>query len=168
MTAAAVCAFAPLAREDIADLLGKLANRSLAEVRWQCGESRYRLLDVVRQFASSKVASGDAADEVGERNSGHFLCLTETAEQRLSGAGEVPALRLLDAESGNLAAPWRFTASSAIRSMLRRHRAGWVVWPSASASSTPHGRNQPVGRLRQSPSRSGHARVSASAAPTTC
>lgn len=89
---------------DVPDLLAGLAARSLVIVEGSRDGSRYRLLNVVRDYARRKL------DEVGEtgtyeaRHAGWCLVLAESAEPELSGSKHRSWRERLDAEHANLRA----------------------------------------------------------------
>src|SRR5829696_434443 len=106
--AEAVCNGEGLEREDLLDLLASLVDRSLVLVSERDGEVRYRLLEVVRQYAAEKLEVAGEAGPLGERHAKYYLALAEDAEPELRGARYGAWLGRLEAEHGNLRAALRW------------------------------------------------------------
>jgi predicted ATPase len=68
--AEAVCARDGLQAEAIAELLGRLFDKSLVLVDQQARAVRYRLMETVRQYAQAKLAASGEADEALGRHAG--------------------------------------------------------------------------------------------------
>ena len=83
--AAEVCA-AQLSQVQVLDALASLVSKSLA-VRADDGGStaRFRLLQVVREFARERLDASGEADALHERHAGHMLALVERASSGLVG-----------------------------------------------------------------------------------
>ncbi len=109
-------------RVDVLETLGRLVDRSLviAEIPdaesndtlpVHTGETRYRLLEMVRQYAREKLlASGESA-AVRDRHLAFFAALASESEMALHGRGQADWLVHLDAERDNLRAAlsWAIT-----------------------------------------------------------
>jgi non-specific serine/threonine protein kinase len=92
-----------LAPSDVLELLAHLVDKSLVVVDTPPGgESRYRLLETVRQYSQEKLrdAIGDVA--VRRRHADYFLRLAEEAELALWGPQQVAWLERLEREHENL------------------------------------------------------------------
>ena len=89
-----VCVDEELGAEEIADLLGRLAEKSLVAVDDAGGDRRYRLLETVRLYARERLAEAGEATTVAERHAGWAL---ELAEQHRNSAR-------LDRDGANLRA----------------------------------------------------------------
>ncbi|MEO7718959.1 MAG: tetratricopeptide repeat protein [Capsulimonas sp.] len=98
----------------VLDLLNALVGKSLVVFE---ENGRYRLLEMVRQYAAEHLeASGEAA-EVKNRHCDFFLDLAEEAEPYLQGRDQETWMRLLDCEHGNLRAAlsWARDAQTLLR-----------------------------------------------------
>jgi predicted ATPase/DNA-binding SARP family transcriptional activator/DNA-binding CsgD family transcriptional regulator len=94
-----------LKEEDVLDLLTELVDRSLVIVGAAVDSApRYRMLEVVRQYANEKLEAGGEADEVRRRHAVWFLGLAEEAESGLTGARQGEWIEMLEAEYDNLRA----------------------------------------------------------------
>ncbi|MCW3098702.1 MAG: hypothetical protein JWL77_4320 [Chthonomonadaceae bacterium] len=104
--AEAVCAENGLESWQVLDLLTSLVDRSLVayEEREPEAGGRYRLLEMVRQYAAERLkASGEAAT-IGGKHSRWFLALAQEAERHLTQADQGFWLRRLEREHSNLRA----------------------------------------------------------------
>src|SRR5687767_10786745 len=73
-------------------LLAALLDKSL--LRWN-GVARYDMHELVRQYASEKLAEASETDPVRYQHLAYFLQLAEQAEQELTGQRQIPWLRRL-------------------------------------------------------------------------
>src|SRR6185437_13783986 len=69
----------------VLDLLTELVAKSLVQVVEHEGQSRYHLLETVRQYALERLASAGEADMWEERHLAYYLALAEAAEPHLRG-----------------------------------------------------------------------------------
>jgi len=102
-------------RFGVLDLLTRLVDKSLIQVDHEDPESRYRMLESVRQFLQARLVESGDADAVRERHFSYFLDLAELLAPRLA-LGDGPAcLARLEAEHDNLetAMEWGDTARPA-------------------------------------------------------
>ena len=71
----------PLPAEEILDLLGQLADKSLVSVHAeQCTEPRYRMLEMIRQYAHHRLLEGGGDEALREQHLDYFLALSLQAE----------------------------------------------------------------------------------------
>ena len=130
--AEAVCAYGELERSIVLDLLGRLVDKSLviAEQAPEAGETRFRMLETIRQYASSKLDEREAA-EIRDRQLAYLVEFIEKAEPQLELADQGSWLDRLEAEMDNIRAAidWaleRRDVNSALRigGSLRRF---WLI-----------------------------------------
>lgn len=87
------------------DRLGTLVEQSLVTVDPDAGgETRYGMLEPVRQYAAEKLEHSGEAEEVHLEHARFFLTLAERAAPELLGLGQVVWLDRLERESSNLRA----------------------------------------------------------------
>jgi predicted ATPase len=103
------------------ELLASLVECSLISVDTTADETRYRLLEPVRQYAAEKLAS--RADEEAETRGRHLEWLATTAEaadEHILGGPDVLWLRRLDVELANIRAglAWGFAEDPVLASRL--------------------------------------------------
>ena len=124
--AESVCAGAGIDRDEVLELLSHLVDKSLVAVWEKDGETRYRLLETVRQYGREKLSESGEEGLLRERHAGYYLALAARAEPELKGAGQVEWLKRFEWEHDNLRA--------AILWLLeRRHlqgaaQLGWALW----------------------------------------
>jgi predicted ATPase len=72
------------------DLLSSLVDKSLVVAEaFGSGVPRYRVLEIVRQYAAEKLAAGGEEEAVRQRHALFFLGLAERAEPELSATEQV-------------------------------------------------------------------------------
>ena len=86
--------------EDVVDVLGRLVRKSLVVAEEIQGESRYRLLEMIRQYARERLAEADETATLAEQHARWYGELPE----RAGPPGTESRLRLLDLEPDNLRA----------------------------------------------------------------
>ena len=99
-----ICSGDGLGEYEVLELLSSLVDRSLVVVVRGDEESRYRMLETVRQYASDRLIE---SGESGNLRAGHarfFLDLAEEAETGLAGTEQPAWLERLEAEHDNLRA----------------------------------------------------------------
>jgi DNA-binding CsgD family transcriptional regulator/tetratricopeptide (TPR) repeat protein len=101
--AEAVCAGESLAPTSILDLLGRLVAKSLVQVE-HGEETRYRLLETVRQYARERLEEADEGRAVGSRHARWYLALAEWAKPQTLTGQQQASWRRLEAEQENLRA----------------------------------------------------------------
>jgi non-specific serine/threonine protein kinase len=88
--------------EDVLNLLEQLINKSLVITEEEHRESRYHMLETMRQYASEKLVESGESDILHDRHL-HFLVeLVETAEPHLRRAEQLEWFSILDDEHENL------------------------------------------------------------------
>ncbi|MEX1006956.1 MAG: adenylate/guanylate cyclase domain-containing protein, partial [Acidimicrobiia bacterium] len=87
---------------DALDHLAALVRRSLV-VADQVGEqTRYRLLETIRQYAQDRLEESGETDIVGRRHAGHYTALAEEAGPHLRAADQLASIARLSPELDNL------------------------------------------------------------------
>lgn len=109
------------------DLVGRLVEASLIVPEERDGETRYRLLETLRQYAAEQLESHGETAAVRRRHAVHFLTVAESAQIR--GAGQRRGLRQLDADVDNMRAAAEFAiASGDVDTEIRLAAALWPYW----------------------------------------
>jgi len=98
-----VCAGDVLRETTVLDAIERLVAKSLllAEQQHET-ETRYRLLETIRQYAGEKLVESGQTDATRRRHFAYFLGLVETAAPALRGPSALEWLDRLDAEHDNL------------------------------------------------------------------
>jgi predicted ATPase len=87
----------------VLDLLTSLVDKSLVRFEErESAEGRYRLLEMVRQYAAESLQASGEADQIKTRHRDWFLALAEAAEPLLQGAEQADWLQRLEREHDNL------------------------------------------------------------------
>jgi len=97
-----ICADEFIHSEEVMELLVHLVDKSLVIAEKGKEETRYKLLETVRQYASEKLSEGDETEKVQERHLDYFLKLAEEAEPELVGPKQKEWLDRLEREHDNL------------------------------------------------------------------
>ena len=90
-----VCAGDGLERAQVADVLARLVEKSLATTEERQGARRYRLLETIRSYAGARLAEADERTALSLRQAAWLAGLVEHGDSQLTG---------LDPERGNLRA----------------------------------------------------------------
>jgi predicted ATPase/DNA-binding XRE family transcriptional regulator len=112
--------------EDVLVLLGNLVEQSLVVTETSPeGETRYRMLEPVRQYALERLEKSGEVEEVRRRHAAFYLALAEEAEPRIKGWHQGEWLDRLEAENDNLrsAIGWSLEAGEAQTAA----RFGWAL-----------------------------------------
>jgi predicted ATPase/class 3 adenylate cyclase len=99
-----VCSGDGIETHDVLDLLTQLVNKSLVVVmeHSQSGETRYRMLETIRQYAREKLLEVGGGDSIRDKHLAYFVQLTEQAKPELHRTNQAFWLNKLDDELDNL------------------------------------------------------------------
>ncbi|MFN2464769.1 MAG: hypothetical protein ABR598_00710 [Candidatus Dormibacteria bacterium] len=93
------------------------------------GATRYRLLDVVREYALERANAAGEVDRLREAHAAHYLRLAEEAEPQVQSAGQREWFGRLLEDEGNLrAALSHSTETGDAESALRLTASLWMFW----------------------------------------
>jgi predicted ATPase len=106
--AAAIAAGAGVDEFDAFDLLGSLVAKSLVERKERAGVTRYRILEMIRQYASEKLQTSGMAEAARDDHAAHYLALATALFTAMATAADYEALERLDLETANIAAAGRW------------------------------------------------------------
>ncbi|MGH3977075.1 MAG: hypothetical protein ACRDS9_27735, partial [Pseudonocardiaceae bacterium] len=108
-----VCQGEGIDRYDVLDLLTGLVDKSLVTTDERGPETRYRLLETVRQYATARLADAGEVDGLRDRHLAFYVALAEAAEPQVLGAGrDDSALHSVAAELPNLRAALEWAAAT--------------------------------------------------------
>jgi predicted ATPase/DNA-binding NarL/FixJ family response regulator len=124
--AESVCAGEDLDRDEVLELLSHLVDKSLVTAQEQGGETRYRLLEMVRKYGGEKLDGAEEVTEVGRRHASFYVELAEEAEPELKGGRQVAWLERLETEHDNLRAAMRWLLNQG--ESEEATRLGWALW----------------------------------------
>jgi predicted ATPase/class 3 adenylate cyclase/Tfp pilus assembly protein PilF len=125
--AEAICAGEGIEPFDILDLLTQLINKSLVIPDQESStETRYRLLETIRQYARNKLFASGGGDKVRERHLDYYRKLAAQAEPELRGPNQVTWLNQLEKEVDNIRAALEWSMEVNIEACLQI--AGALLW----------------------------------------
>ncbi|MGB7923859.1 MAG: protein kinase [Pyrinomonadaceae bacterium] len=115
---------------EVLDGIASLVDKSLLVQKEQAdGESRFRMLEVVREYATERLEESGEAEAVRERHAGFYLALAEEGEAELLGGAKVAEwLDRLEEEHDNLRAALRWLMERDAGSVLRLAGAARPFW----------------------------------------
>jgi len=125
--AESVCAGEGIEMDEVLDLMTQLVNKSLIIIERQQGqETRYRMLETIRQYAHDKLWTADEGDRMRQRHLAYFVELAERAEPNLHASNMVMWLDRLETEIDNIRAALHWALESNIEAELEL--AGALRW----------------------------------------
>jgi len=98
--------------QEAMDGLAGLVNKSLVNVEVQDGESRYRFLETIRQYAMEKLVEAGEAVEVRDRHLDYVFALAENSPQGMYGTDNTVQLDRIEVEHDNLRAAFEWAVSN--------------------------------------------------------
>jgi predicted ATPase/DNA-binding XRE family transcriptional regulator len=102
--AESVCSDANIKSEDILDLLAQLIHKSLVHTEELQGQTHYRMLETIRQYANEKLGDSGESNLLRDNHLDYFLHLAEAAAPYLIRPEQLEWLARLDANYENLRA----------------------------------------------------------------
>jgi tetratricopeptide (TPR) repeat protein len=135
--AEAVCAGEGMAREHLLDTLTALVDKSLVTAERRANQdTRYRLLEMVRQFAAEKLSAAGDRPAVRTRHRDYFLASLEGNSDKLNTADEITWTAQLAADLDNvrLALDWSFRNDSRVDAAPHLVLSMIWLWPSMAES----------------------------------
>ena len=102
--AESVCAGEDFESDEVLGLLSHLVDKSLIVAREAGGETRYRLLETVRQYGREKLGGSREESEAGRRHADFFGGFAKEAERELNGPDQARWLTRLEIEHDNIRA----------------------------------------------------------------
>ena len=97
---------------DALDLLGSLVAKSLVERTEHDGVTRYRMLEMIRQYATDQLRDSDPAESARDTHAHHFLTLACELFHDARTGHDYQALERLKLETANITAGARWLLSS--------------------------------------------------------
>ncbi|HET7029991.1 MAG TPA: adenylate/guanylate cyclase domain-containing protein [Candidatus Limnocylindrales bacterium] len=160
-SAEAVCGpAAELEGLDVLDGLMALADQSLVRAETIDGETRFRMLDTIREFAGERLTASGERAEIERRHSATFLALAESVTARLAGDDQRRWLGRLERDHDNIRAVLdRATAGGDAPTAIGLGFAMWRYWQKrghlaearrrlGAIADAPWSRTDPVLRAR--------------------
>lgn len=109
-----VCTADDIDTFDILELLAHLVDKSLVVTELRGQETRYRMLETIREYAHEKLREASETELLRDKHLDYFVEYTEQAEPHLKRAEQLEWLVRLDAELDNLraAVEWAIRVSN--------------------------------------------------------
>lgn len=124
-----VCRGDGIETHEILDLLTQLLNKSLIITEHKQGqETRYWMLETIRQYARDKLWVAGEGEMMRQRHLAHFVDLAERAEPNLRAFDMVMWLDRLEAEHDNIRAALEWAQESDVEAQLRLASALLWFW----------------------------------------
>ena len=117
-TAAALAADLDVRTVTLLDAVDELVAHSL--LQRVAGGARYRMLEVVREFAVEQLARAGEEPDARRRHADYFLSVAEQAAARITGPEQAVSLNQLHAESPNLTTAVRWAVEDGDASLALR------------------------------------------------
>lgn len=114
--------------DDLLDQLGHLVDKSLVAVDDCAGETRYRLLETVRQYAREKLFDAGETGDARARHLAHFALLAGEVGPKLFTGEAVVRFDQLEAEQDNLRAALEWAVDRDPNAALRMVHALQPFW----------------------------------------
>jgi non-specific serine/threonine protein kinase len=116
-------------RRDILDLLGRLVDKSLVvvEAAVQSSETRYRLLETIRQYALEKLVETGEASLIRDQHLDFYLSLAEKSEPHIFRHESVMWISRLDKELDNIRVAMEWSTNSG-KAVVALRMAGSLVY----------------------------------------
>src|SRR5258706_4748213 len=108
-----VCANDVVGKNEVRGLLSSLVDKSLVVPEQEDAQTRYRLLETVRQYARDRLEDTGGRAAVRVRHRDYYLSLAEEADPKLRGAEQAEWLRHLEDEHENLRAGLEWSLAEA-------------------------------------------------------
>lgn len=109
-SAEVVCSGNSIALEEVMALLMSLVDKSLCTSEEHQGNTRYRLLETVREYAQDRLRECGEAALWNERHLAYFLALAQESEEQLVRRDQKAWLERLDREHDNLRAAFSWAS----------------------------------------------------------
>ena len=128
-SAEAVCAAGEPAVDVIAELSTLVDHSLVVLAHGQSGDARYRMLDVVRDYAAQRRDALGEGEPTARRHAAHFVAVAEQAEPELRRAGQLDSHHRLETELANMRLAFRWSVQAGDAEVaLRLAGAMWMFW----------------------------------------
>lgn len=114
---------------DIFNGIASLVDNNLLVQREQAdGEPRFRMLEVVREFALEQLNESGEAEESKEKHAGFYAFLSETAEPEFMGAKAAEWFEAIEQEHGNIRSALEWSLKQKPETALRIAASNFLFW----------------------------------------
>jgi predicted ATPase/class 3 adenylate cyclase len=124
-----VCSADPISGYEVLNLLSGLVDKSLVIADVGGAVARYRLLEMLRQFAGDRLSASGEAEASRRRHAEYFVNLAEEAEPNMRGVREHEVRDRIDLELNNLRVAMRWSLDAGEPELgMRLAGAVWRYW----------------------------------------
>jgi predicted ATPase/class 3 adenylate cyclase len=111
------------------DTLAALVDKSLIRETDGAGDTRFSMLETIREYAVERLGESEEADAVRHRQADYYVALAEEAQEPLRGEGRREWAARLDQEQDNVRAvlEWSLARTEPVRP-LKIASAIWYYW----------------------------------------
>lgn len=114
---------------DVLDLLSRLVDKSLVALDEHPGQSRYRILETVRQYAREKLLESGQGEAVRKKHFDYFYALAAEAEPHVHyGPTQLEWLDKLEDHLGNLYAALEWSLENKMETGAELNAKLWWLW----------------------------------------
>jgi predicted ATPase/DNA-binding CsgD family transcriptional regulator len=134
----AICADAALPAVEVLDNLARLIDKSLVQAEAAARELRYRLLELLRQYASERLSETGEESALRARHAGYFASLAEASmeDRERTQASEWARRLTLEGQNLRAALEWSLRAEPALALRI----VGGMAWLWHTQSNLAEGR----------------------------
>jgi predicted ATPase/DNA-binding XRE family transcriptional regulator len=126
--AESVCSDENIKSQDVLDLLAQLINKSLVNTEERQNQTRYHMLETVRQYTHEKLREAGEEEILRKHHLAYYVDLAKRAEPNLRAFDMVVWLDRLEAELDNIRTALDWAAKSDIEAQLRLASALLWFW----------------------------------------
>jgi predicted ATPase len=113
----------------VLETLSSLVDSSLVRPDARDGEPRFRLLEIIREYARERLREGGGWKQAHDRHAAYYQALAEPAGSELQGQGQLTWLSRLETEHDNLVAALSWLAGTdQIEQAVRLFWTTWRFW----------------------------------------
>jgi len=123
-----ICGGPPLVTAELLDVLGRLVDKSLVLTEPAAGGTRYRQLEVVRQFGRENLDRAAETHQTSAAHCAYYLAFARSHDPERARGVVTEHPRLLDAEHDNLRAALRWSCSDDPPSAIELAASLWRYW----------------------------------------
>jgi tetratricopeptide (TPR) repeat protein len=124
-----VCASVLPLHIDFLDGITSLVDKSLLRLKEEANESRFSMLQTIREFASDQLVQAGEAEVIREQHLKFFLELAESAESELTGSSQAAWFERLEREHDNLRGALSYSIEqNKVEEGLRLAGSLWRFW----------------------------------------
>ena len=113
-----VCGDYPLKGEDVLDLLASLVEKSLVMLDEQEENTRYRMLETIRDYAREKLEQSGELAPMATRHCEHYFAMAKEANRGLQGPEQAEWIGRLENELDNLRSAMTLALSGGVNTII--------------------------------------------------